>query len=108
MLAGFGLRIGEHFAGEVNDSGPSARGLAFLGGNLGESVGAVGFDAVREKESLLGKVALDFRAQGGFPSAAQHDIEYGGGGGDHDQEDGQQFEENAVLHLRSHLGTSKR
>ena len=97
-VGGIGFGVGEHFAGGVDDGGAGSGGLAFLRGDFGERVGAVGFDAVREEQRLLGEVALDLGAQRGFPGAAEHDVENGGGGGDDDQEDGQQFEEDAVLH----------
>ena len=100
MLAGSDFGIGEDFAGGVDDGGARAGGLPFLGGDVGEGVGAIGVDAVREKQRFLGEVALDIGAQRGFPGAAEHHIENDGGGGDDDQEDGQQLEENAVLHLR--------
>ena len=97
-VGGIGFGVGKDFAGGVDDGGAGSGGLAFLGGDFGEGVGAVGFDAVGEEESFLSEVALDFGAQRGFPGAAEHDVENGGGGGDDDQEDGQQFEEDAVLH----------
>ena len=114
---GIGFGVGEDFAGGVDDGGAGAGGLAFLRGDFGERVGAVGLDAVREEKSLLSEVALDLGAERGFPGAADHDVENGGGGGDDDQEDGEQLEEDAVLHVLgvlrmilgcSHLGTSKR
>ena len=95
---GIGFGVGENFSGGVNDGGAGSGGLAFLRGDFGERVGVVGFDAVREEQSLLREVAFDLGAQRGFPGAAEHDVENGGGGGDDDQEDGQEFEENAVLH----------
>ena len=70
------------------------------GGDFGERVWRIDFDAVREEQSLLGEVALNLRAQRGFPRVADHDVENGGGGGDDDQEDGEQLEEDAVLHVR--------
>src|SRR5438309_11409760 len=59
---GIGLRIGEHSAGGVDDGGASSGGLTFLGGDLSEGMGFIGFDAVSEQESLLGQIALDFGA----------------------------------------------
>ena len=110
---GIGFGIGENFSGGIDDGGAGAGGMAFLGGDFSESVGAVGFDAVGEQECLLREVALNLGAQRGFPGAADHDIENGGGGGDHDQENGEEFEEDAVLHVSSirlvrHFGDSKR
>ena len=43
-----------------------------------------------------GKQAIDISC---FPSAADHDIENDGGCGDDDQKDGEEFEEDAVLHV---------
>ena len=42
---------------------------------------------------------LDFGAQRGFPGAANHDVENSGGGGDNDQKNGEELEEDAVLHV---------
>ena len=95
---GIGFRVGEHFAGGVDDGGAGARRLTFLSSDFSERMGAVDFDAVREQQSLLGEVALDFRAKRAFPCAAQHDVQNAGRGADHDQKDGQQLEENPVLH----------
>ncbi len=97
-VGGIGFGVGENFAGGVDDGGAGSGGVAFLRGDFGEGVGAVGFDAVGEELRFLGEVALDLGAQGGFPGAAEHDVESGGGGGDDDQEDGKEFEEDAVLH----------
>ena len=70
----------------------------FLRGDFGKGMSAIVFDAVGEELSLLREVALDLGAQRGFPSAAEHDVESGSGRGDDDQEDGKEFEEDAVLH----------
>src|SRR6476469_10263195 len=99
---GIGLGVGEHFAGSVDDGGASSRRLAFLGSDLREWVALVGFDAVSEQESLLGKIAFDLGAQGGFPCVADDDVEDGGGGGNDDEKNGEQLEEDAVL--QSFLG----
>ena len=101
-VVGIGLRIGEHSAGGVDNGGASSGGLTFLGGDLGEGMGFIGFDAVSEQESLLGQIALDFGAQGGFPSVADDDVEDGGSGGNDDEKNGEQLEEDAVL--QSFLG----
>ncbi len=93
-----GFGIGENFSGGVDDGGASAGSQAFLRSDFGERVGGVvGFDAMREEKRLLCEVALDLGAQRGFPRAANHHVENDGGGGDDDHEDGEEFEEDAVL-----------
>ena len=52
-----------------------------------------------EEKSFLGEIALDLGAQRGFPGADQHAVKDGGGSSDDDQEDGEEFEEDAVLHV---------
>jgi len=58
----------------------------------------------RERERFLREVTFDVAAQGSFPGAAEHEIECDGRGCNYDQECGQQFEENPILHF----GASKR
>ena len=97
MVAGIGFRIGENFSGGVDDGGASASGLALLRGDFSERVCVVDFDAMGEEQSFLRQVALDFGAERGLPGATDHDVEDDRGGGNHDQENGEQFEEDAVL-----------
>ena len=104
--SGIGFGVGQNFSGSVDDGGAGAGGKTFLSGNFQQGVGAIGFDAMGEQESLLGKVALNFGAERGFPCAAQHHVENGGSGCDHNHKNGEEFEENAVLHvLVVRLGT---
>ncbi len=48
-VGGIGFGVGENFSGGVDDGGAGSGGEAFLRGDFGEGVGAVGFDAVGEE-----------------------------------------------------------
>ena len=98
-VGGIGLGVGENFSGGVDDGGACTSGEGFLRRDFRERVGTVGFDTVREEKRFLSQVALNLSAQRGFPGAANHDVKNSGGGGDNDQENGEELEEDAVLHV---------
>src|SRR5512141_2193534 len=96
--AGIGLGVGKDFSGGVDDGGTGSGGLTFLRRDVREGMAAIDFYAMSEEQRLLRKVTLDLGTERGFPRTAQHDVENRGGGSDDDQEDGEQLEEDAVLH----------
>ncbi len=57
-----GFGIGQDLARGIDDGNSGPGSLPFLGGDVGERVSAVSFDAMREKQSLLSEIAFNFGA----------------------------------------------
>ena len=102
---GIAFGVGEHLAGSVDDCGAGSGRQAFLSCDFGERMSTVGLDTVGEQKRFLSEVALNLGAQRGFPGTAQREIQSNGGNGDYNQERGQQFEEDPILHRLLIWGT---
>ena len=62
-----GFRVGQHFAGRIDDRRARARGLGYLRSDVRQFVLAVGINPLSKNQRFLGEVALNLLSQRAFP-----------------------------------------